>query len=240
MAQRCPGLRAPGASVDLHAPCLSVVSSPAHTLICRACLAPSSADVPCAQATQLSHCCCLPPAAHNLPAPIAGLAAPSALGLIVQAARSTLLCPSNCHISCGQTCCLCLQAALAAELEAAGLLATPACPQPRPPEYNDLSKLTYMNACIKEAMRLHPTGALGTNRWAPLAVKATVNAVTKSQPREAVICQLAWSCVLHMLQISFDGAPHSVHLPQFLWAWTGVTQHTACVLSLGAFSSLRE
>ena len=93
---------------------------------------------------------------------------------------------SWCRAPRGQTCCLWLQAALAAELEAAGLLATPACPQPRPPEYNDLSKLTYMNACIKEAMRLHPTGALGTNRWAPLDIRKTVLAMTRAQPLEAM------------------------------------------------------
>ena len=57
-----------------------------------------------------------------------------------------------------------LQAALAAELDAAELLVTPSRPQPRRLELSDLTKLTYLNALFKETQRLHPTAPLGTNR----------------------------------------------------------------------------
>lgn len=52
---------------------------------------------------------------------------------------------------------MCLQDKLEAELDAAGLLVTPERPKPRALQYADLSKLTFLCACLKEAMRLHPT-----------------------------------------------------------------------------------
>ena len=66
-------------------------AAPAFTHTPGACLAASSAHVPCAQATQLSFRCRLPPAEPNTLAPIAGLAASSAQVLDVQAAGSSLL-----------------------------------------------------------------------------------------------------------------------------------------------------
>eukprot|EP00891_Asterochloris_glomerata_P009941 jgi/Astpho2/9941/Aster-06647 len=56
------------------------------------------------------------------------------------------------------------QAALAAELNEAGLLATPENPQPRHPELAELAKLPYLNAVIKEGLRMHPAAPLGSNR----------------------------------------------------------------------------
>ena len=59
---------------------------------------------------------------------------------------------------------MCLQAKLEAELDAAGLLVTPERPKPRALQYADLSKLTFLCACLKEAMRLHPTIPM-VSRW---------------------------------------------------------------------------
>ncbi len=42
-----------------------------------------------------------------------------------------------------------------AELDTLGLLAKPGYPEPRSLEVSDLGKLPYLNATIKEAMRLH-------------------------------------------------------------------------------------
>ena len=59
---------------------------------------------------------------------------------------------------------MCLQAKLEAELDAAGLLVTPERPKPRALQYADLSKLTFLCTCLKEAMRLHPTIPM-VSRW---------------------------------------------------------------------------
>jgi hypothetical protein len=42
-----------------------------------------------------------------------------------------------------------VEAKVAAELAQHGLLATPAIPNPRPVQWDDLAKLTYLNAVIK-------------------------------------------------------------------------------------------
>ena len=51
-----------------------------------------------------------------------------------------------------------VEAKLVAELEQAGLLATPQQPEPRALQYADLSKLTYLNMVIK-ARSSHPRTA---------------------------------------------------------------------------------
>ena len=42
-----------------------------------------------------------------------------------------------------------IEAKIAEELDSLGLLAKPGCPQPRALQYDDLSKLTYLNMVIK-------------------------------------------------------------------------------------------
>ena len=46
---------------------------------------------------------------------------------------------------------------LVAELDAAGLLASPTRPTPRPFDWSDLGRLPYLGAVLKEALRLLPT-----------------------------------------------------------------------------------
>lgn len=57
-----------------------------------------------------------------------------------------------------------VEAKLVAELDAAGLLATPANPKPRAVEYSDLAKLPYLGWVCKEAMRVRPVASSGTTR----------------------------------------------------------------------------
>ena len=52
-------------------------------------------------------------------------------------------------------------AQLESELAAAGLLG----PDARPLEFGDLNALAYLNAVLKEAMRLHPVASVGSVRW---------------------------------------------------------------------------
>ena len=54
-----------------------------------------------------------------------------------------------------------VQARVAAELESLGLLATPGNPIPRRLEYADLAKLPYMDAVLRESLRLLPVSAAG-------------------------------------------------------------------------------
>lgn len=53
---------------------------------------------------------------------------------------------------------------MAAELDAAGLLAKPGAPPPRDLEYADLTKLTYLNCTLKEGLRMHCAAPMGSIR----------------------------------------------------------------------------
>ncbi|CAK0779841.1 hypothetical protein CVIRNUC_004867 [Coccomyxa viridis] len=56
-----------------------------------------------------------------------------------------------------------IEAKIVEELDSLGLLAKPGSPQPRALQYDDLSKLTYLNMVIKEAERMYPVAG-GTVR----------------------------------------------------------------------------
>eukprot|EP00884_Botryococcus_braunii_P018825 jgi/Botrbrau1/5626/Bobra.55_1s0015.1 len=51
-------------------------------------------------------------------------------------------------------------AGVEAELDSLGLLKTKARPNNRDIDYDDLNKLVYLNACIKESQRFHPTAPM--------------------------------------------------------------------------------
>lgn len=57
-----------------------------------------------------------------------------------------------------------MQRRIAQELGELGLLATPRNPTPHPPVYGDLAKLQYMNAVLRESLRLLPVLAVGPQR----------------------------------------------------------------------------
>eukprot|EP00884_Botryococcus_braunii_P023099 jgi/Botrbrau1/9473/Bobra.0252s0092.2 len=59
-----------------------------------------------------------------------------------------------------------IEARITAELDAAGLLASPIEPKPREPQVEDLYKLPFLDAVIKESMRYHsavPTVTMRSN-----------------------------------------------------------------------------
>lgn len=76
------------------------------------------------------------------------------------------------------------QAALAAELAAAGLAPTEASPQPRGFEWGDLGRLPYLLAVIKESLRLFQPAAGGSVRAFPRAPSSW----SRSTPCPAPAC----------------------------------------------------
>eukprot|EP00884_Botryococcus_braunii_P022866 jgi/Botrbrau1/9263/Bobra.180_1s0020.1 len=59
-----------------------------------------------------------------------------------------------------------VEAKLTAELASLGLLASPGNPTPRPVQWDDLPKLAYLDAVIKESLRMWTPGAVNTTREA--------------------------------------------------------------------------
>jgi cytochrome P450 len=57
-----------------------------------------------------------------------------------------------------------VEARLAAELQAHGLLATPGNPTPRAAAWEDLGKLRYLSAVVNETTRMYPAAGSGTLR----------------------------------------------------------------------------
>lgn len=57
-----------------------------------------------------------------------------------------------------------VQRRVAKELDARGLLATPANPTPRRPQHADLAALPYLDAVLRESLRLLPVSAIGMQR----------------------------------------------------------------------------
>ncbi|KAK9915097.1 hypothetical protein WJX75_004696 [Coccomyxa subellipsoidea] len=57
------------------------------------------------------------------------------------------------------------QKAVAAELQSAGLLSTPAKRSPRLLNHSDLSRLPYLDAVVRESMRMFPVSASGLGRY---------------------------------------------------------------------------
>ncbi len=59
-----------------------------------------------------------------------------------------------------------MQDKIDAELDAAGLLASPSRACPRQLVLEDLKALPYLAAATKEAMRMYPVVSVGNGRWA--------------------------------------------------------------------------
>ncbi len=112
-----------------------------------------------------------------------------------------------------------MQDKVAAELDAAGLLVTPARPQPRELVPEDLTALHYLIAATKEAMRMYPVVSWGPGRWGTpgcLASDACLHECPGAACSQAVLCCLAapaWPVVGHCWQLAGQMAcGHSVRL----------------------------
>ena len=57
-----------------------------------------------------------------------------------------------------------VQRRVADELDALGLLASPANPAPRRPQHADLANMPYLDAVLRESLRLLPVSSTGMQR----------------------------------------------------------------------------
>ncbi|EFN57493.1 hypothetical protein CHLNCDRAFT_34731 [Chlorella variabilis] len=83
-----------------------------------------------------------------------------------------------------------VEARLCAELDALGLLATPQRPEPRMVEVEDLSRLVYLAAVVKESMRVLPVSADGTAIQAPRDIQLGPHTI----PANTIIWVHIFSC----------------------------------------------
>ena len=90
-----------------------------------------------------------------------------------------------------------VQARVAAELGAAGLLATARNPNPRRPTYGDLAALPYLDAVLRESLRIMPVSVfMYRETVAPVTDIAgfAVPANTEVMVRAAALyCAVPWS-----------------------------------------------
>jgi hypothetical protein len=109
-----------------------------------------------------------------------------------------------------------VQEKIAAELDAAGLLASPSRPRPRELQLDDLRRLRYLAAATKEAMRMYPVVSVGNGRcagwWVMGGGLGSGRLLSGAQPRA---CHVACS----------RGRPAAVR-PTRAWARTPRSAHS--------------
>lgn len=74
------------------------------------------------------------------------------------------------------------EAALCAELDGLGLLASPDRPQPAPLQWEHLSQLKYLSAVVNESMRMYPAASSGTIRITDRPITLAGHSLPAGQP----------------------------------------------------------